>query len=275
MMLVLAVFLGTIFAPTARAQTFTIGDYDVYINDQAGFVARGNQTVFANPTNGSGTAYGNGVIVSSSYTLSLASPAGPFGVSGSATRVAPATGGTDGSVTLTDSSPVTALGFNIVDIFDHGEVGSFSDIITFSANGTTLFSLSDGLSIASSATGPVTLSAPGADGGAFSTSIIQGQAIATFIGVAHNAGGTVTTLQVAYDYNGPMINPGTGLPFNGGADFHGIDQMVEVTLRPIVASDDTPASVSGATASTIPDIVANDSLDGVLDPSVGTGGTVA
>ncbi|WP_386679309.1 OmpA family protein [Loktanella sp. R86503] len=167
---------------------------------------------------------------------------------------------------MTDSTPVQALGFNIVDIFDHGQAGSFQDYIAVSVNGTTLFTLSDGLAIASGQTGPVTLSAPGADGGAFGTTILQGQQVATFIGVVHNAGGTVNNFQISYDYNGPRINPVTGLPFNGGADAHGVDEMVEVTPRPIVPSNDAPASINGATGgNTNIGVLNGDTLNG--DPA--------
>ncbi|WP_394151579.1 hypothetical protein, partial [Loktanella salsilacus] len=263
-------FVGILFsvfvASATHAQTFTVGDYDVYINDQTSFAAFGNQSVFADPINAGGTAYGNGVTVSSTYALSLSPAPSVFAASGAATAVVPATGGTDGSVLLTDSTPVQALGFNIVDIFDHGEAGSFQDYITVSVNGTTLFTLSDGLTIASGQTGPVTLSAPGADGGAFGTTITQGQQVATFIGVVHNAGGTVNNFQISYDYNGPRINPVTGLPFNGGADAHGIDEMVEVTPRPIIPSNDAPASINGATGgNTNIGVLNGDTLNG--DPA--------
>ena len=44
---------------------------------------------------------------------------------------------------------------------------------------------------------------------------------------------------------------------------------------PIDAMDDAPAAVEGATGATIPNVVANDTLNGVADPNVGPGGTVS
>ncbi|WP_317055407.1 OmpA family protein [Roseovarius rhodophyticola] len=240
----------------------SVGSLDVYINDQAGFNALGDVTAAPDPTNGAGTTYANGVSVSSSYPLSLTAGAA-FVVSGSGTRVDPPSGITDGTVSITDASPSFGLSFNIIDVFDHGGVGDFEDVITISANGTPLFTMSDGNAIAASATGSVDIRAID---GTLITTITQGQATSTFIGVVNNAG-TVSSLGIAYDYNQAAGSTATA------TDFHGIDDFSELS-RAIDAIDDTPADVDSTTGATIPNVVANDTLGGVLNPTIGTDVTV-
>ncbi|MEP1942379.1 MAG: hypothetical protein ABJJ03_04650, partial [Sulfitobacter sp.] len=209
-----------------QAQTFTVGDYDVYINDKAGFEALGTSSTAENPQNVAGTSYNGGITISSDFTLARNTFA-PFSVSGNSTSVSPiASGDITGTTVLTDSSAEPALGFSIVDIFDHGSatVNHFSDVLTFSANGTPLFTLSTGTDTGSGETGPVDVIPTG---GTSIGTIIIGQATSTFIGVVHNRGGDINTLEIDYDYD--LIFPaGPGV---GGQDLHGIDQFVTVALE--------------------------------------------
>ncbi|MDA8585347.1 DUF11 domain-containing protein [Rhodobacteraceae bacterium] len=206
-----------LFGNGVAAQTLTVGDFEVYINDLTGFVGSGTAVVSENP-DATGLNYGLGVSVSSTYATSLGG--GAFVVSGTSTALTPTDGTDDGTTTLTDSSPVNALGYSIVDLFDHGSSGTFSDVLTFSANGTPLFTLSDGFLLGSGDTGLVDVRLMD---DTLVTQITQGQATATFIGVI-NTSGTISNLGVSYDYS--QLGPGFG------EDLHGIDQIVEVVLPP-------------------------------------------
>ncbi|WP_424941288.1 OmpA family protein [Aliiroseovarius sp. S253] len=92
-------------------------------------------------------------------------------------------------------------------------------------------------------------------------------------------------IECTFDYLLPIANTATSVAFtgqtgaindrNGGAVGSAANNQTITSISvnvptPIVANDDTPASVNGATGATLPNVVANDTLNGVTDPEIGT-----
>ncbi|MEP4335458.1 MAG: hypothetical protein ABJ360_03605, partial [Roseobacter sp.] len=229
--LLCVVVLAGLGAGAGHAQTFTIGNYDVYINDRAGFEARGSATVAEDPTltTAAAATYAGGIAITSSYTLGEGG--GAFAVSGQATTISPVINtSSTGTSVIADISPDEALGFSIIDVFDHGAVGSFNDVISFAAGLDDLFTLSTGLNVASGLTGPVDVRLPD---GSLVTTVTVGQATSTFVGVVDNTGAALNAITISYDYEYQ------GAPFNTGQDLHGLDQIVTVDLATEVELEKT------------------------------------
>ena len=117
--------------------------------------------------------------------------------------------------TISFGTPVFAFGFDIIDLFDHGSAGTFSDVYELIIDGRVIWRMS-GLSIGAGNTGTVLIE----DGfGNSIGNITIGQNIETFVGFTNTS--PVSTVQI----RGTSELVGTG----GGEDLHGIDSFRYVT----------------------------------------------
>ena len=154
--------------------------------------------------------------VASTTTSAFAS-----GDSGSALTVSPGDPSleTDGNLTQTTSidftTPVYAFGFDLIDIFDHGEANSFSDVFEIIVDGEVVWRVS-GNSVGSGLTGTVTLE----DGqGNVQGTITVGQNNESFVGFT-----SIDSISQIQIRSTTAFNSG-----NFGEDVHGIDSFRFVT----------------------------------------------
>jgi outer membrane protein OmpA-like peptidoglycan-associated protein len=138
----------------------------------------------------------------------------------------------------------------------------------------------------------------GASGGVSSVTVLEGD---TLNGVAATLATVDITAPVAADYTDAAGDPVTGLTLSATTGVVTVaagvpagtytvayeiceelnptncadaEMTVAVTAAPIVAVDDTPPTVDGAIGATIPNIVANDSLNDVTNPTIGSDVTI-
>ncbi|WP_459741180.1 hypothetical protein [Polaribacter sp. OB-PA-B3] len=116
------------------------------------------------------------------------------------------------SVFINFTNPVYSFGFDLVDYFDHGSVGSFEDEWGIYADGILIFKIGPDKSVGSGVSGLVTLK----DGsGNFLSNITVGQNLETFIGFIQPR--PVSTIEIRHS--------STYITDSFGADNFGIDEF--------------------------------------------------
>ncbi|AQS94710.1 hypothetical protein BXQ17_11770 [Polaribacter sp. BM10] len=116
------------------------------------------------------------------------------------------------SVFINFTNPVYSFGFDLVDYFDHGSVGSFEDEWGIYADGILIFKIGPDKSVGSGVSGLVTLK----DGsGNFLSNITVGQNLETFIGFIQPR--PVSTIEIKHS--------STYITDSFGADNFGIDEF--------------------------------------------------
>jgi len=216
-----------LFFTAGSTQVFTTGGNTNGLGFQeSGFeeaVIAGGGTIVTE-LNFTSTTFSNGTVETISdgtaSTPTIApSGAGAFqsGGGGSALAIEPGNpsdepdGTLEYQTTISFDTPVHAFGFDIIDLFDHGSAGTFSDVYELIIDGRVIWRMS-GLSIGAGNTGSVLIE--DGDGNAIGN-ITIGQNIESFVGFTNPD--PVSQIQL----RGTSELVGTG----GGEDLHGIDSF--------------------------------------------------
>ncbi len=180
---------------------------------------------FTSPTFTNGTVTVTSDATASTISVS-ATTADPFisGNTGSGLNIAPGdvSGEPDGNMVFSTfidfTNPVYSFGFDLMDIFDNGDAGSFSNVWEVFLDGSLVYSIV-GNSLGAGNTGNLNIMDP--DGNSLGTATL-GQNLEHFFGFISDVPVDQIEIRTSSTYNG----------FGGGEDVHGIDSF-RYTMMPI------------------------------------------